>query len=148
MVYSLANYQLSIQLPQELASEFGTSHFALGGEGSYTDSISINISNQLFQVAGDNTGSYVFNKNLNRTGNIQITLNQLSDKVGLLKNIYNLYLKTSTEIDGLTITVNDNDNNLIATCIDCFPNNIPQQQFGNGAATQTWQFECGQITFN
>jgi len=149
--YSLSRYKLSITYPDSLAAElsqnFGANgSITIGGEGSYLESFSFSQTNNTWSVDGDNTGSYVFNKNLDRTGTAQLTLNQMSNQVIMFKNLAKYYYTNNLE-EGLTLTLTkfDNDNEVIVTCTDCFITKIPDQQFQNEAQTQTWEFVVGII---
>lgn len=145
MKYSLTNYILSIE-PQDsqIKNMFGT--ISVGGEGSYLDSISLSIANEMFTTQGYSTGGWVHTKNLDRHGTATLTLNQLSDKVG--RFIQLAKISFSGDYDGFTLTLSDIDGNKIATCIDCYISKIPDQTFGSSAATQSWSFTCGQINYN
>lgn len=145
MKYSLANYILSIESNDaSIKRMFGT--ISIGGEGSALDSITLSIDGDIFTTAGYATGGYVHNKSLDRHGTATLVLNQLSDKVGRLIQLAKLSL--SGDYDGFTLSLSDIDGNKIATCVDCYIRRIPEQVFGSSAATQSWQFTCGQINFN
>ena len=92
--YSLADYQLTIGIPQSVAQRLGLrdeegnllTSFVIGGpgennEGSFIGQIVATRSNNLWETEGDATGSWVHNKNLNRTGTIELQIRQISDKV-------------------------------------------------------------------
>ena len=143
--YALAKYVATISLPATVANAFGMNSISIGGSGSYTDSISINYNEDMWKVEGDATGSYVMNRNDNKTGSIELNINQLSDKVKQLITLCNVY-KSSDEIDeGLTIEVRSTDGTMIATCNDCMPQRIPSQVMGATATNQTWTFVCGEV---
>ena len=143
--YCLANYILTADIPEDIG--FGTQSVTVGGEGSYLDSISVKFNNNLFETTGDNTGSWVHTKNLNSTGTIDVTLNQVSDKVAIFKALNNSYLALDSEASGLTLTLRDNLNNTLLIAEDCLITTIPSQDFGANPGTQTWSFTCGKITF-
>lgn len=145
MKYSLAKYILSITIPASVAASFGTQSISVGGSGSYTEYINVEHAEDAWSVVGDTTGSYVFNRNDNRTGTVQVSLNQMSDRVRQFISLCNIY-QSSQEIDeGLTLEIRSTDGNTVATCSDCMPKKIPQQAFGATAANQTWEFVCGRI---
>lgn len=145
--YSLANYILSINLPSELENDFGSSSIQIGGEGSFLESITITLNSNLWETNGDATGSWVHTKNLNRTGNVTINLNQMSDAVYRFKQLCNIYYNLSTEQDGLTMTLRDMNSKTICTCEDCVIQKIPDQVFQDSPQSQSWQFNCGKITY-
>ena len=145
--YALVNYILSIDIPDDVASDFGTSSIQIGGEGSYLNQISIGLKSDLYATQGDNTGSWVHVKNLDKTGTVEIQIKQVSDAIARFKALCNIYYSLSTEADGLTLTLRDLNNNTIAICNDCVLNKIPDQTFGNEPENQTWTFNAGSITF-
>ena len=123
--YCLANYILTADIPEDIG--FGTQTVSIGGEGSYMDTITISLTKELFTTEGDNTGSWVHIKNLDKTVNIYSNLN--------------------TEAAGMTLTLRDTLNNTICVCEDCLLTKIPDQAFASDPATQEWTFTCGKITF-
>lgn len=143
--YSLANHILSI-VPDDpqLRTDFGT--ITIGGQGSYLDSITIELDNDLWSTSSYNTGAWIHNKNLSRTGSATVSISQLSDEVYILMRLSNKYYED--EYNGFTITLSDQEGTLIATCVDCYIQKIPNQQFQNEAQNQDWAFTCGQITFS
>lgn len=146
MRYSLTKYYLSIAIPSSLASEFGTDSITIGGTGSYLSQISISLNKNLWETQGDSTGSWIHNQNLDRTGTASVQLNQLSKNIAKFKTLCNIYYDATKDYDGLTLTITDADSNKIATCDDCYISKIPNQEFGDTATTQTWEFTCGRIT--
>lgn len=150
MKYSLANYIVTISsTDSNIQGIIG--QLSIGGglsdetQGEALGSISIERDEALYSVDNYATGGYVFNKNLSRTGTVELSLNQLSDKIGPLKNLC-IYLETH-ETDGLTITVMDSGVNKVAECIDCYPEKLPAQEFKDTAQEQTWKFLVGQVNF-
>lgn len=146
--YSLANYILTVTIPTELAGTFGANTLTVGGEGSYLDSMQVSLSQNLWSTEGDSTGSWVHNKNLDRTGTCQITLSMLSDKVARFITLCNLYYAADSDYSGLTLELSSSDGTTIATCNDCYITKIPDQQFQSTAQRQTWEFTCGRITIH
>lgn len=146
--YSLADHILTVTIPANLANEFGVNTLTIGGEGSYTSSISVSLSSQLWSTEGDASGSWAHNKNLNRTGTVTVQINQLSEKIAKFITLCNLYYKSNVDYDGLTLVVESVNNGTVATCTDCYIQGIPSQDFGASAANQQWTFTCGKIIFN
>lgn len=144
--YSLAKYLLTVSIPRALADKFGAGTITVGGEGSHTSSISIAYKESLWTTEGDSTGSWVHNKNLDRTGTATVVLNQLASNVVKFKTLCNIFYDSSEDYDGLTLTLTDSEGQKIATCEDCYITTIPAQEFGNTATTQNWEFTCGRIT--
>ena len=143
--YSLADYILSIKPNDpQINSDFGT--ITIGGEGSYTDSITLSPRDNLFETTGYNTGAWVHNKNLSRVGTAVISISQLSDQVKKFIMMAETYY--TGDYDGFTLTVSTNEGSQVATCIDCYIQKIPDQVFGANSANQTWTFTCGKISFN
>ena len=143
--YCLANYILTIDIPSDIG--FGSQSISIGGEGSYLDSISIKANTELFKLDADSTGSWVYTKNLDRSGEIEVSIKQVSDKVAVFKALMNIYINLSSEASGLTMTLRDSLNNTIAVCEDCLLNKIPDQTFKDSPDSQSWSFLSGKITF-
>lgn len=147
--YSLTKYILSIKPSNDLSSatsDFGT--ITIGGEGSYLDNISIKLTASLWSTTGYATGGWVHDKNLDKHGTVDITLNQMSDAVQKFIRLCETFYES--DYDGFTITLstNDADKRVIATCIDCYITAIPTQTFQSSSQTQTWTFTCGKIIFS
>ena len=147
MRYSLADYILTVAIPPSVASEFGLDTISIGGEGSYVGSIDIDKPTSLYSTEGDSTGSWIHNKNLNKTGSVSVSLNQLAPQVEQLKNLFKIYEKSSTISEGLTLQLT-NEEETIAVCTDCYIQRVPTQSFGPTAQTQTWSFTCGRIDYD
>lgn len=148
--YCLANYILAIDITDPEARTIFGDTITIGGNGSYLDNITISRTNNIYEVAGDNTGSYIFNKNLNKTGTITISINQLHDNITIFKRLVNYCYEH--DMEPLTISLRTNNSNplnieTIATCTDCLLQGTPNQSFGNTATTQIWTFICGIIDF-
>lgn len=143
--YCLANYILTADIPEDIG--FGSQSVSIGGEGSYLDTITVHLNNSLFSTQGDNTGAWVHIKNLDKTGTITITINQMSDKIASFKALMNIYSNMDSDVAGMTLTLRDSLNNTICVCEDCVIENIPDQSFGSTPATQTWTFLCGKVQF-
>ena len=160
--YSLADHIVVITLPddnQEVLERSGlkaNAPITIGGpgqngnEGSFVGSIKVSRKEDLWDTQGDPTGSWVHNKSLNRTGNVDIDINQISDDVIRLSMICNAYEAIQGAVGGLTIEV-INAFNLdlpsIAVCSDCLITKIPDQNLGEKAEEQGWSFTCGRVMF-
>jgi len=149
MKYSLSKYIVGITLPNEIRTNLGIDQdsISIGGSGTYLGEINISRNNPMWQTNGTPTGGYTHNQSLDRTGTVSVTLNQLSEVVSKLKRIFNLFYNIDTE-KGMTITISDSYGNIIATGDDCYIVNIPDQTFGETAATQTWEFTAGVVDIN
>lgn len=160
--YSLADHIVVITLPDdniELLERSGlqaNAPITIGGpgqngnEGSFVGSIKVSRKEDLWDTQGDATGSWVHNKSLNRTGNVEIDITQVSDDIIKLSMICNAYESIQGAVGGLTIEVK-NAYNLelpsIAVCSDCLINKIPDQNLGEKAEQQNWSFTCGRVQF-
>lgn len=158
--YSLTDYILSVKVPDELRDVFlGTDDtidaksniISIGGDNSYTGSISIQNNPQMFTTEGDVTGSWVHNKSKNQTGTIHISINQVSDKVLQLVRLYQTYYASDTITEGLTLTVSKatGNGNQESVCVgtDCYIQQRPDVSYGDTASTQEWVFTCGRVSF-
>ena len=147
--YSLNKYILSIKPSNELASamnDFGT--ISIGGEGSYLDNVSINLNRNMWNTTGFSTGAWVHTKDLSKTGTVSITLSQLSPEVQRFIRLCETFYDNDYEGFTITLSTNDTDRRVISTCIDCYIQKIPSQDFASSAGNQTWVFTCGKITFS
>jgi len=159
--YSLADYQVAIDIPS--IGDYAGSKFVIGGpgndgQGSYLGEIKITRSVEAFTTEGDVTGSWVHNRNLNKTGTVELTIRQVADeiiKLILASNAYESAIEnvgTYKYIKGIHISVGlpatyDGVATTFIECTDCMINKIPDQVFGENAATQTWVFTAGRIDF-
>ena len=145
--YSLADYQVTIDIPVELG--FGVTSITIGGDGDYMSSIAISTENNLYDIETDAAGNWLYNKNLARNGTVELNIQQVSDRVAELKTLFGLFYKSQTQSNGLTITVaTAGSEDIIATCEDCVIANPPSQVFGETSAEQTWSLLSGKITYN
>lgn len=149
MRYSLSDYILSVTLPSTLAATvLGSPNetLSIGGEQSYVGGITVSFSKNTWETTGDYTGSYVHVLNKDRTGTIQIDINQVSDAVTRLIRIFELYY--SGNYDGCTLSVTDaTDNKEVCRAESCLIQKIPDQQMSESPQDQQWVFTCGRITF-
>lgn len=144
--YSLADHIISFESKDQKINElFGS--ISIGGEGSYLDSITISTDSNIWETTGYSTGAWVHDKNLSRIGTVNITISQLTDAVARFIQLCKIYYAGGHD-EGITLTLVDNTQRIICTCIDCYIQKIPEQGFGPKAANQTWTFTCGKITFN
>lgn len=148
--YALANYQIAISINDTQLRNLFSDEIVIGGAGTYMGNISVNRESNVYEVQGDNTGSYVFNQNLNKTGTVTLSINQLSDDVIKLKRIVEWCY--THEISPFTITVRSNtlestSVKTVCICNDCLVQGVPTQSFGDAATNQTWTFICGKIDF-
>ena len=154
--YSLADYTCKITLPDNLYTNDGVSLagkvITLGGpgktgiEGSFVGGITISRNNEMWSTSGDPTGSWTHSKSLNRTGSVDISLNQISNDVVLLNMIVAIYENDTYQNTGMSIKVFRNDT-LVANCEDCYITKVPNQVYADTAADQTWSFTSGRVTF-
>lgn len=148
MRYSLANYILSIASNDSKISQL-FKNVQIGGEGDALSTINIQTTDRLWETDSFATGAWVHNKNLSRVGTCEVSISQLSDAVAKFKTFVAYFYGESADdnIEGVTLTLSDSNNKVIATCEDCYPVQIPSQEFGTKAAEQRWQFTCGRITY-
>ncbi len=156
--YGLADYKLVVSFPAEagftsaIAGE--SAQLEIGGpgqngyEGSYLGSIKVSRKNDLWDTDDDPTGSWVHNKNLGRSGTVDLEVSQVSDQIVTLSYLCMAYESVQESIDGLTLEVkNVMSGVVVAKCYDCLIKKIPDQNFAGTAEKQTWTFTCGRIMF-
>lgn len=156
MRYSLSDYKLSIKLPSSLAEKFGIDSGVInvGGEGSYLESMNVNVNGTLWTTEAMPNGDYIHTKNLDRSGTVSVTLSMISDISDKFRKICSIYYTISSSEsslsdieEGLTLTLQNGDNNII-TCESCYLTGIPRHNFQASAQTLTWDFTCGKVVFN
>ena len=151
--YALSDYTVTVTVPAALISgRIGdlVLHFGGPGEnqkGSFMGSITLSRSTATWSTSADATGSWIHNKTLDRTGTVALNIRQVSDDVIRLTMISQAYENDLSGIGGCTITVSAGDK-VVATANDCYITKIPDKEYGNEAAEQTWNWTAGQIIFN
>ena len=161
--YSLADYQLTIGFPTNVASALNLrdaygnliTNFTIGGpgengEGSFVGQISVNRSVNAFETDGDATGSWVHNKNNNKTGSISVSITQISDDIIRLIQLTQVYESIQENVQGLTLTINSSaidETTPLVTGNDCFIQKLPNYNFQASAQSMEWSFTCGQILY-
>ena len=146
MRYSLASYILAATSDNsDIKNIF--QDVTIGGEGDALSSITIQVNDKLWETESFATGAWVHNKNLSRTGTVEISISQLSDKVAKFKTFVNHFYDSSFDDSSITMTLQDSTGASIAICEDCYPTQIPSQEFGSKSTDQRWIFTCGRITF-
>ena len=158
--YALADYQLVISLPEQLnnssllqRSGLTTDKpFVIGGpgetgiEGSYVGQITVKRNKELWTTEGDATGSWVHSKNLDRTGEIDVDITQVSDQVIVLAYLCDAFETIQEAIGGLNIQVlNAATQETVAEAVDCYIKKIPDHAFKDTADKLTWTFTCGRV---
>lgn len=153
--YSLADYQVTLKIPA--IGTLNEEEISIGGpgdnnEGSCVGEIKVTRNENLWTTEGDPTGSWVHNKNLNRTGTVEINIRQVSGVIYKLMAVCQAYESVSSNgSEGITITVNPVFGGTaitdFITCKDCFIQKIPDQDYTDTAKEQQWIFTCGQISF-
>lgn len=141
--YSLADHIVRI----DFGGDLGT--IEIGGtgnnhEGSFVGEIRISRNTDMWTTEGDPTGSWVHNKNLDRTGKVDVQVRQVAESVGDFIRCCQWF--ESRNGDGATITVTANGET-VATARDCYISKIPDQVFGSTAEMQSWSFTAGQVRF-
>ena len=161
--YSLADYQLTIGIPQEVAQRLGLrdeqgnylTSFTIGGpgengEGSFMGQIVASRSNNLWETEGDATGSWVHNKSLNRTDTVELQIRQISDQVIELAQLCDIYESIQEEVAGLTLTINSassDESSPMVTGVDSYIQKQADLTLAESAGMLTWTFTCGQVMF-
>ena len=143
MKYSLSDYTLSIS---HSYGSYVQNPITIGGQGSAIGSIEISVDGTLWSTKGYATGAWVHNKNLDRTGTVTISINQLSSSVSYFATICKLYYQNTSD-KPMTLILKGRDQKLIASMGDCYIQKIPSQSFGESANDQSWTFTCGTVTF-
>ena len=161
--YSLADHQLTIGIPERIARQLGLrdsfgnllTNFTIGGpgengEGSFVGQIAAERSEELFKTTGDATGSWVHDKNLNRTGTITLEITQISDDVVTLVQLCQIYESLQTNMPGLELTISSVATGTSTTMVtgrDCYIQKLANLTLASEAQRLTWVFTCGQVIY-
>lgn len=161
--YSLADYQLTIGLSDNVARQLGLrdangnllTNFTIGGpgednQGSFVGQIVVTRNTNLFSTTGDATGSWVHDKNLDRTGSIQVDITQISDDVITLVQLCQMFESIQTNMPGLELTINSvasNVSNTMVTGRDSYIQKLPDLTLAESAGRLSWVFTCGQVIY-
>lgn len=161
--YALADYQITVTVPSGVSYQTtlagagitsGTT-ITIGGPGegegkygSYVGSINVKRTKDLWTTEGDATGSWVHNKDLNRTGTIEVEITQVSEQVVQLVYLCSAYESVADAVEGLHLEVkNIASGRNIVDAIDCYINKIPDHPFQDTAQKLTFTFTCGRIVY-
>lgn len=148
--YALGDYQLSIALPSETASNLGIdSILTIGGvgdngEGTFLGEITASRDTAMYDTVADATGSWVHNKTRAINGSISLKIRQVSDDIIKLINLCNYYYDSFD--DGVTLTITKAGSDIVRG-VDCYLAKIPDLNYGSSAEEMTWEFTCGQVLF-
>ena len=161
--YSLADYQLTIGLSDNVArllnlrDQYGNllTNFTIGGpgennEGSFVGQIVVTRNQELFTTTGDATGSWVHDKNLNRTGTITVDITQIADSIITLVQLCQIFESIQTNMPGLELTINSVASSTSTTMVtgrDCYIAKLPDLPLADQAGRMSWVFTCGQIIY-
>ena len=141
--YSLADHLVKVTLPANVivgGVNIGGMVLEFGGPGnnkqtgSFAGEISVERSSDTWTTEGDPTGSWVHNKNLNKTGTVSLQLRQVADDVIRLQMLAQVF--ENNDFPGCNIEV-FNGSDTVARAEDCYISRVPSQVFGDTAAMQT-----------
>ena len=120
-------------------------------KGSFVGQIVVRRNKDLFSTTGDATGSWVHDKNLDRTGTIEIDITQISDDVVMLSQLCQIFESLQTNIPGLELTISSTGSGVATTIVtgrDSYLQKLPDLTFGENAQKLTWIFTCGQVIYD
>lgn len=149
MKYSLASYKVAISANDQQIRDILGEAFVIGGQGSAVGQISVELDNDMWTTEPFATGAWVHNKNLAKTGKVNIQISQLSEDEIRLRNLFNIYY-TNNLSEGVTLSITNNDETNpveVASCTDCYLTKIPATIFADAAQNDEWIFTCGEIIF-
>ena len=158
-IYSLADYVVTLKgdrgnniagnIPEiSIGGPAESTGLASSGNGSgFIGSITISREPDAWTLEGDVTGGFVHNRNLSRIGTVNISINQVSDKVRQLKTVMNIVEKTEAVYPFNITVTNAYTNEVVASCTSCLIRKTPNQVFGERATMQEWVFNAGVVEF-
>ena len=134
--YSLADHTVSIK------SSNSTFKLTLGGTGSFLGGIGVTWDADIWSKEMDPTGSGVLNKSYDRSGEIKVTINQMSEQVKTFERIMKSYftnvaLETNPVFD---ITISSAVNGMLVEATYCVLKKLPDWEAGESAATREFTF--------
>lgn len=160
--YSLADYQLvigwkAIAEKLNLRDREGNllTNFVIGGpgedgQGSFVGQIVVNRTQDLFTTTGDATGSWVHDKNLNKTGTITVDITQISDDIITLVQLCQIFESIQSNVPGLELSINSVSSGVSTTMVtgkDCLIQKLPELPLAETAGRLSWVFTCGQVIY-
>ena len=161
--YSLADHQLVIGMSTETAQRLNLKDangnllksYTIGGpgengEGSFVGQILVSLNDNLYETEGDATGSWVHNKNLNRTGLITLEINQISDDAITLIQLTQILESVQSAGPGLELTINsvaETPSTTMVTGRDSMIQKLPDLTLAEKAGMLSWVFTCGQVIY-
>ena len=157
--FSLSNYSIRIVFPKINGDAAGSIEYPdsgnirnfpmveIGGEGDYIGSASVARSTNIWTKETDATGAYVFNQNLDRSGEVSVDIKQVSDKV-LNLYYYSTSIYENTNLQGGAYISIQRNGETIVECEDCFIEKVPNLPFQAAAQNLSWRFLSGRITYS
>lgn len=156
--YSLVDYRVTIKLPNQMNKYLSTNlreGLIIGGQNSFVESITIRQNVEAFSTKGDSTGSFIHTFNADRTGEIELSISQVSQASKILSLMFSTYYKVENRNAPFKntapiplIEVYDTRNNVVvAKCSDAFIKKHPDKTFTNEAGNESWVFTVGVIEF-
>ena len=134
--YSLADHTISIE------SSNSAFRVKLGGTGSFLGGIGVTWDADIWSKEMDPTGSGVLNKSYDRSGEVKLTINQMSDQVQTFEEIMKSYFsEQSTNLNPVFgITISSAVNGVIVDATHCVLKKLPDWEAGESAATREFVF--------
>jgi SWI/SNF-related matrix-associated actin-dependent regulator 1 of chromatin subfamily A len=123
--------------------------FQNGSARVFVGQITASRNKELFTTTGDATGSWVHDKNLDRTGHIRIDITQISDDVITLVQLCQIFESVQSRMPGLELTINSvaSGTTPMVTGRDCYISKLPDLPLGETASRLSWDFTCGQVIY-
>lgn len=129
----------------------GDTPIIFGGNKSMLGSITLSRANERFSAEGDATGGFIINENLDKTGEVTISIRQFAPLVNTLTNVFNSYddggdyAINTTNAGALTITVMYHGET-VAVAKGAFLN-MSELGFEEEAGDRDFTFVAGEVEF-
>ena len=136
-VYSLTTVNLVITNPT-----YG--QITIGGGGKLVGQLSYNYNANIFDMEGSPDGGYVVNFQRNKTGQIQVSVNQTSPHIREL-NEFAQWCSANPELSDSNMKITDSLGNIALSANGVYIQQIAPNQIGATASQRQYTFLAGEI---
>ena len=150
--YSLADYALVLKVEDtalQAALGLSTDTVRIGGEGQFMGKITVKFTTPQWSTKADATGAWVHSRSFDQSGEVNVSINQMSDAVIRFIRIVEAYYSSIDIRAGFTLTISKtSDVSFSVACEDCRVVKIPDQVHDKEAQEQEWAINSGRIIVN
>lgn len=145
--YSLLDYSLSITLKQSTTATTGTSlNIPIGGAGKYLGSIKFTKSTDNITKTVDATGAGVFSFSNDHSGQVEITISQVSDAINsIITNISEKYHSDGSWKNALVDIIMTKGSKTVIEATNCMLVKMPDFSVENEVGTRSFMLLAMEI---